>query len=116
MPEYLASIVAVIHGLVLVLLLVGAFLGAKGVLKKYETWQNLYLLTVILTIASFLAFRSCFLTNLEKSLRSSPYEGGFISYHLSFIGLNVPDIAIYWILTPINLIGLISTIYWMRKK
>ena len=117
----LANLIAIFHGVFFVFsLTTGVLLSVFGILKRYKIAEAILVIVLSTTIFSFVFFGSCFLTTWEQSLRIQAgelsYSGGYISHYLAGIGIQVPDIGVFWFLVIFVTAGTISEIYWNRQK
>lgn len=111
----LAVITALLHGFVVIILFTGVIFAVFNLLKKWPVLEKLYLASAILMIVSFVLVQGCFLTTFEQWLwkqagSSFYYSGGCISRYLGFIGINVADQVVYWLLVLSLVLGLGSYI------
>lgn len=86
----LASLVAVVHGTVVVCVVAGAMAAIAGVLRK-RLWLSItYVALLVSLIASDRLLGECALTGFEKHLRNldqpdSAYGGSFIGQYIPFL-------------------------------
>lgn len=113
----LATIVALSHGLGLIILFSGTILIVFNKLKKWPILEKVYLSFAVFMIISFIITRGCYLTDIEvmfwdRANSSNFYTGGFISHYLSRVGIIIEDIVVYWFLVGVLVLGL--GIYTLR--
>lgn len=106
-----AVLIALFHGLALIIMLAGVCLALFDKLKRWPVFEKIYLASAFAMVASFILFGSCFLTNIEQWLwrkADSPwaYSGGCISHYLDLIGIRVKDINVYRFLIASLALGL----------
>lgn len=108
----LIYLLVLVHISIVFVLTIGAVLAVFGVLNRYPGLRNGYLITVVLTILSFVFTGACFLTTWEQSLRrtylpETAYMGGFISHYLRLFGITVSDnvVLIYLVVTIVLGVG-----------
>ncbi|MDI6891474.1 MAG: DUF2784 family protein [Actinomycetota bacterium] len=110
-----AAIVAIFHGLVVVVLFVGVFFALLNKLKRWPVLEKTYLSFAVLMIVSYVFTGGCYLTNIEQWLwrkAHSPfaYSGGCISHYLGLVRIKVDDDSVYWVLVSSLILGLGSYI------
>lgn len=87
---WLANLVALLHGLLICGVVVGALMAVAGVLRRYPRWERAYYALIAALIASDLFLGECALTGLEQLLRNldrpgSAYKGSFIGHYFPFL-------------------------------
>lgn len=107
----LATIVALSHGVGLIVLFLGTVLVFLNRLRKWLVLEKIYLSFAVFMVISFIITRGCYLTDIEVMLwkkANSPnlYTGGYISHYLAKVGIIVEDIVVYWFLVGILILGL----------
>lgn len=90
MYAWLANLVAVTHGLVVVAVVVGSVAAMAGVLRRHPPWERAFYALLAVVLASEALLGECFLTGWEKTLRhwhepGSAYRGSFIGHYLPFL-------------------------------
>jgi len=99
--------------------MVGLFAGPILMFRKKRNpvLEYSFLALATLTALSFLITGACFLTTLEKNLRTSaglePYSSGFVKYYLGQIGINIPDIATTIVISFLVIVVIIRFI-WLK--
>lgn len=116
-----ATIVAVLHGLLLVVLFVGVLFSLLDKLRKRPVLEKTYLAFASLMIASYVFTGGCYLTDIEQWLwrkAHSPfvYSGGCVSHYLGLVGINVDDNSVYWALFCSLVLGLGSYIFRILSR
>lgn len=111
---WLANLVALIHGTVVITVIVGAMAAIIGVLRRRPRLEAAYYALFALVILSDFLLGECFLTGLEKHLRElhqpgSAYRGSFIGHYFPF----VPRFVHAWI-GPALVVGAIAAFPFWR--
>ena len=88
----LANTIALIHALLIALVIGGALLATTPrVIPRFPRWLvAAYLVSVVLTLLSYLFFGDCLMTVWEKALRDqaasgSSYVGTFLQHYFGFL-------------------------------
>ena len=106
MYEVLANAVALIHALLMALVVGGALVATTPrVIPRFPRWLVVaYLISVGLTLLSYLLFGDCLMTQWEKTLRDqaapgSAYGETFLQNYFGFLpaGLTQPDHFAPWL-------------------
>jgi protein-S-isoprenylcysteine O-methyltransferase Ste14 len=100
MYEILANAVALLHALLMALVVGGALVAlTPRVILRFPRWLVwVYLISVGLTLLSYLFFGDCLMTQWEKALRDQASPGGaygetFLQHYFGFLpaGLTQPE-------------------------
>lgn len=114
---FIANIVAIFHGLVMIGLFAGPVLMFRK--RRNKKLENVFLILAGLTALSFVTTGACFLTTLEKSLRvltnAPSYDTGFVKHYLGVININIPDIATTITISLLVTIVIVRFI-WLKLK
>jgi cytochrome c biogenesis protein CcdA len=96
----LANTIALLHALLMALVVGGALVATMPrVIPRFPRWLIVaYLISVGLTLLSYLFFGDCLMTQWEKALRDQAapgraYGGTFLQHYFGFLpaGLTQPD-------------------------
>ncbi len=119
----LLGLFTIFHALVVLLIIFGGILAISSRLWRWPIIERIYLICVLSTIASQIIVGSCFLTDWDKNWRrmylpETTYTGGFISHYLSYLGFHLNDWHVFYFMTFIMALGLITTVrhYWLSLK
>jgi Protein of Unknown function (DUF2784) len=119
----LANTVALIHALLMALVIGGALVAVTPrVISRFPRWLVVaYLVSVGLTLLSYLFFGDCLMTQWEKALRDqaspgSAYGGTFLQRYFGFLpaGLTQPGHFAPW-LGVILAVTVWARLHWVTK-
>lgn len=115
----LANLVAFLHFAFIAFFIFAVVLSVQGKLENYRVIQVVFWMWLGGKMLSFIVLNACIFTTTEQYLRSLAgvgYTEGFIVHYSSQLGLTLSDITIaYLVLTPV-IVGLLSELYWQRRK
>jgi cytochrome c biogenesis protein CcdA len=85
-----ANLIAIVHGLTVLCVVIGAVMALTGVLRRHRRWEAAYYLLLFLVILSDVWMGECVLTEWEQRLRDlhqpgSAYRGSFIGHYFGFL-------------------------------
>ena len=110
---WLANLLAVVHGLVVVLVVAGAVAFLLGASRRYRHWQAAYWVVLVLVIAFDVLLGECVLTTWENALRErarpgSGYRDAFIPHYLPFL----PRFVLRWGGTIVVVLAILAGLGW----
>lgn len=105
---WLANLVALIHGVIVISVITGALAAILGILRRHSRLEAAYYALLALVILSDILLGECFLTSIEKHLRElhrpgTAYRGSFIGHYFWF----VPRFVHAWV-GPVLVVGAIA--------
>jgi hypothetical protein len=110
---WLANLVALTHGALVVFQVISAMAAAAGVLRRHPCWERFYYALVAGIIASDLLIGECILTRWEKALRNrdlpgSAYRGSFIGHYAPWL----PPVLLTWLVPALIVVGVLAFPVW----
>ncbi len=119
--KFLADIIVIAHGSMVVILLLGPLVFIFGLARKLRWFRIGYYIVAVLTVLSYLFTSSCFLTNWEIWLRNrydsvNTYASGFVYHYTNkFFGVELSPDFIFYAFIIAFVVAVISDLFWFAK-
>lgn len=116
--KFLADVITVIHGLLVVILLLGTLVFVSGLTKKYRWFRVGYYLAAVSTALSYFFTHACFLATWEIYLRDrydlpNTYDSGFVYHYINkFLGVELSSDFVFYLFVAAFAIVVISDLFW----
>ncbi len=114
MEEILATIVTLVHGLVVLPVLIIYPIALLFMRNRVRPLEALFLAIGALTAISFITVGACFLTVWEQQLLAAAglptYTEGFVRHYLGLVGIDWPDIWTTWLIRICVAVGVLRLI------
>jgi len=120
--KFLADVIAVSHGLMVIMLLPGVLVFVFGLTRKYRWFRIGYYLATVLTVLSYLFTQLCFLTTWETWLRNrydsvNTYTDGFVYHYVNkFFGIELSSDFIFYAFIVAFVMAIISDLFWSTRR